>query len=131
MKLGVTIPNIELGIEPEPIRDLVQAAEALGYDYVVAYDHVVGADVSGRPDWRPFDNKPPIYTIDDSFHEPMVLFGYLAAITSQIELATGILILPQRQTVLVAKQAAEIDILSKGRLRLGVETAGTRSNMRL
>lgn len=120
MKLGVTIPNIELGIEPEPIRALAQAAETLGYDYLMAYDHVVGADISVRPDWHPFDGKPPIYTIDDSFHEPMVLYGFIAAVTTRIGLATGVVIMPQRQTVLLAKQAAEIDILSGGRLRLGV-----------
>ena len=120
MKLGVTNPNVELGPEPEPIRDMVQAAEDLGYDYLMLYDHVIGADTSTRPDWRPFNGQPPVYTIEDPFHEPMVLYGYIAAITKRIELATGVIILPQRQAVLAAKQFAEIDILSGGRTRLGV-----------
>ncbi|MEE2692741.1 MAG: LLM class F420-dependent oxidoreductase [Pseudomonadota bacterium] len=120
MKLGVTLPNIELGVEPGPIADLAQAAEAIGYDYLMAYDHVIGADLSVRPDWKPFFGNPPVYTIDDPFHEPLVLYGYLAAVTKKIELATGVVISPQRQTVLLAKQAAEVDILSGGRMRLGI-----------
>ncbi len=120
MKLGVTIPNIELGPEPQPIKDLVQAAEALGYDYLMSYDHVIGADLSVRPDWKPFNGNPPVYTIDDSFHEPLILYGYIAAVTNKIGLATGVVIAPQRQTVLLAKQVAEIDILSGGRMRLGI-----------
>jgi probable F420-dependent oxidoreductase len=81
---------------------------------VLAFDHVLGAGVGTRPDWR------GAYTSDDPFHEIFVLFGYLAAITSAVELVTGVLVLPQRQTALVAKQAAEVDVLSGGRLRLGV-----------
>ena len=120
MKLGVTIPNIELSLDPAPLRDFVQAAEDLGYDYLMNYDHVVGADLSVRPDWKPFFGNPPIYTIDDPFREPLVMYGYIAAITSKIGFTTGVVILPQRQTALLAKQTAEIDILSGGRLRLGV-----------
>lgn len=120
MKLGVTIPNIELGVDPGPIKALCQAAEELGYDYLMSYDHVIGADTSVRPDWRPMNGKPPVYTLDDSFHEPLILYGYIAAVTSRIELATGIIIMPQRQTVLLAKQVAELDVLSGGRMRLGV-----------
>ncbi|HET8564526.1 MAG TPA: LLM class F420-dependent oxidoreductase, partial [Candidatus Binatia bacterium] len=90
-----------------------QTAEDLGYDHILAYDHVIGANPASRPGW-----SPP-YTYRDAFHEPFVLFGYLAGLT-KLELVTGILILPQRQTVLVAKQAAEVDVLSGGRLRLGV-----------
>ena len=120
MKLGVTIPNIELGTDPEPIKALCQAAEDLGYDYLMSYDHVIGADLGVRPDWKPFNGKPPIYTIDDAFHEPLILYGYIAAVTKRIELATGIIVMPQRQTVLLAKQVAELDILSGGRMRLGV-----------
>lgn len=120
MKLGVTIPNIELGIEPGPIVELAQAAERIGYDYLMAYDHVIGADTSVRPDWKPFFGNPPVYTIDDPFHEPLVLYGYIAAKTEKIGLATGVVISPQRQTVLLAKQVAEIDILSGGRMRLGI-----------
>jgi probable F420-dependent oxidoreductase len=85
----------------------------MGYRHVLAYDHVLGADPANRPGWRG-------YTSADSFHEVFVLFGYLAAITETVELVTGVLILPQRQTALVAKQAAEVDVLSGGRLRLGI-----------
>ena len=120
MKLGVTIPNIELGNDLLAIRDLVQAAEDLGYDYLMNYDHVIGADLSIRPDWKPFLGNPPIYTLDDAFHEPLVLYGYIAAITAEIELATGVIVLPQRQTVLLGKQVAELDVLSQGRVRLGL-----------
>ncbi len=119
MKLGVTIPNIELGNDLGSITAFVQAAEDLGYDYLMLYDHVVGADLSIRPECKPFMGKPPIYTLDDAFHEPLVLYGFIAAVTKNIELATGVIISPQRQTVLLAKQAAELDILSEGRLRLG------------
>ena len=119
MKLGVTIPNIELGNDLASIVAFVQAAEDLGYDYLMLYDHVVGVDLSTRPDWKPFLGNPPIYSLDDAFHEPFVLYGYIAAVTETIELATGVIISPQRQTVLLAKQAAEVDVLSQGRLRLG------------
>jgi probable F420-dependent oxidoreductase len=114
MEIGVTFPQTEIGSDPAVLRDYVQAAEALGYQHLLAYDHVVGADASARPDWG------GRYTANDQFHEPFVMFGYMAALTTKIEFVTGILILPQRQTVLVAKQAAEVDVLSGGRLRLGV-----------
>ena len=114
MHYGVVFPQIEFGNDPDTIRDYAQAAEALGYDYSLVYDHVLGADPN-----RARRLTGP-YTHQDPFHEPMVLFGFLAAVTKRIQLTTGILILPQRQTVLVAKQAAEVDVLSGGRLRLGV-----------
>lgn len=114
MKFGVIFPQTEIGADPACVRDYAQAAEALGYDHLIPYDHLVGANLASRPGW-----SPP-YSHKDMFHEPFVLFGYLAAITQRIGLATGIIILPQRQTVLVAKQAAEVDVLSNGRLRLGV-----------
>ncbi len=113
MRIGVTFPQAEITADPLAVRDYAQAAEQLGYTHLLGYDHVVGADITHRPDWR----GP--YTHHTLFHEPFVLFGYLAALT-RLELVTGILILPQRQTVLVAKQAAEVDVLSQGRLRLGV-----------
>jgi len=113
MRIGVTFPQAEITADPLAVRDYAQAAEQLGYTHLLVYDHVVGADITHRPDWR----GP--YTHHTLFHEPFVLFGYLAALT-RLELVTGILILPQRQTVLVAKQAAEVDVLSQGRLRLGV-----------
>ena len=116
VKLGVVFPQTEIGADPVAIRDYAQAAESLGYDYLLAFDHVLGANADSRPGW----SGP--YRHTDSFHEPFVLFGYLAAVTQTIGLATGILILPQRQTALVAKQAAEVDVLSGGRLRLGIGT---------
>ncbi len=113
MRLGVVFPQTEIGSDPVVIRDFAQAVEALGYDHLLIYDHVLGAVTANRPGWLGYD-------LDDMFHEPFVLFGYLAACTRRLELTTGIIILPQRQTALVAKQAAEVDVLSGGRLRLGV-----------
>src|SRR4051794_19419842 len=113
MKIGAVFPQNEIGSDPLACRDFAQAAESLGLDHIIAYDHVVGADPVDRPGWRG-------YTKDSLFHEPFVLFGYLAGQTTSLELVTSIIILPQRQTVLVAKQAAEVDVLSGGRLRLGV-----------
>ena len=117
MKIGVVFPHQEIGDDPMVIRDWAQTAEDLGYSHITAYDHVLGAVHEGR---TPKLMGP--YTEDDAFHEPLVLFGFLAGCTSRIELTTGILILPQRQTSLVAKQVAEVDILSNGRMRLGVGT---------
>ncbi len=114
MHYGVVFPQTEIGDDPEKIKDYAQAAEALGYDYLLVYDHVLGA----HPNREPRLTGP--YTHEHPFHEPMVLFGFLAASTKRLQLTTGILILPQRKTALVAKQAAEIDVLSGGRLRLGV-----------
>ena len=117
MNIGVVYPQTELGSDPTVIRDFAQAAEELGYSHLVVYDHVLGAVHEGR---EPRLTGP--YTEETVFHEPFVLFGFLAAVTRTIELTTGVIILPQRQTALVAKQAAEVDILSGGRLRLGVGT---------
>ncbi len=114
MHLGVVFPQTEITPDPGAVRDYAQAAEALGYNHLLVYDHVLGANLASRPGWQ------PPYSHKDMFHEPFVLFGYLAGMTKKIELVTGIIILPQRQTVLVAKQAAAVDILSGGRLRLGV-----------
>src|SRR3989442_11794829 len=112
MQIGVTFPQTEIGADPLVIRDYAQAVEELGYQHLVIFDHVLGADPTGRPNWQG-------YTYKDMFHEPFVLFGYLAALT-RLELVTAVLILPQRQTALVAKQAAEVDVLTGGKLRLGV-----------
>ena len=112
MRLGSVFPQTEIGRNPGDVRDYVQAVEGAGFDHIAIYDHVLGAAA------REGLNGP--YTLADPFHEVMVLFGYMAAITTRIELATEILVLPQRQTALAAKQAAEIDLLSGGRLRLGV-----------
>jgi len=117
LRLGAVFPTCEIGNDPAAIRDFAQTAEALGYAHVIVYDHVLGAVHADR---EPALTGP--YTEHDPFHEPFVLFGYLAAATTRLELATGVLILPQRQTALVAKQAAEVAVLSGGRLRLGVGT---------
>jgi probable F420-dependent oxidoreductase len=112
MQIGVTFPQNEIGADPAVIRDYAQAAEGMGYSHVVVFDHVLGADSTHRPGWKG-------YTHRDMFHEPFVLFGYLAALT-HLELVPAVIILPQRQTALVAKQAAEVDVLTGGKLRLGV-----------
>lgn len=114
MKLGVVFPQNEFPLDPVAIRDFAQTAEGLGYAYVLVYDHVLGANPNRTGGWK------GIYSSDDAFHEPFVLFSHWAALTTTIEFVTGILILPQRQTALVAKQAASFDFLSGGRLRLGV-----------
>jgi len=114
MFTGVVFPQTEFGNDPIAIRDYAQTAEALGYSHIIAYDHVVGAN----PD-RPGGFQGP-YTHETAFHEPFVIFGFMAGVTTRIGFAPGIIILPQRQTVLVAKQAATLDVLSGGRLRLGV-----------
>ena len=116
MKLGVVFPQTEIGTDPQQIADFATTAEAIGYDHLIAYDHVLGASVASRPDWQ----GP--YTSESLFHEPFVLFGYLAGLTRTLELVSAVIILPQRQTALVAKQAACVDVLSKGRLRLGIGT---------
>ena len=114
MRIGVTFPQTELGGDASAVRTYGQRVEELGYTHLLAYDHVVGADPEVHTGWAgPYD-------VHTTFHEPLVMFGYLAAITTTLELVTGIIILPQRQAVLVAKQAAEVDLLSEGRLRLGV-----------
>jgi probable F420-dependent oxidoreductase len=117
MKFGAVLPTTEIGNDPVAIRDWAQAAESLGYSHIVAYDHVLGAVHEERDPklWGP-------YTENDAFHEPLVTFGFLAAVTTTIELETAVIILPQRQTALVAKQAAQVDVLSGGRLRLGIGT---------
>ena len=113
MRLHAIFPQTEIGGDPAVIARFIREVEALGFDGLVAYDHVLGAE-PGRPGW----SGP--YSIESTFHEVMVLFSYAAAITTTLELSTGVLILPQRQTALVAKQAAALDVLSRGRLRLGV-----------
>jgi probable F420-dependent oxidoreductase len=113
VKIGVVFPQTEIGAEAASIKAYAEGVEKLGFSHVLAYDHVLGADPAVHQDW-----KGP-YDVRTTFHEPMVLFGYLAAATS-LELVTGIIILPQRQTALVAKQAAEVDLLTGGRFRLGI-----------
>ncbi|OBK68037.1 LLM class F420-dependent oxidoreductase [Mycobacterium sp. 1165178.9] len=113
MRIGVVFPQTELGSDPAVLRAYGQRVEKLGFTHILAYDHVVGAD---RTVHHGFQGP---YDIDSTFHEPFVMFGYLAAVTS-LELVTGVIILPQRQSVLVAKQAAEVDVLTGGRFRLGI-----------
>lgn len=115
MQIGAVYPQIELRGDPRAVRRLGLAVEELGFDYLLAYDHVLGAVHADR---TPELTGP--YTEHDPFHDPFVMFAYLAAITERLQFATGILILPQRQTALVARQAADLDLLSGGRLRLGV-----------
>jgi probable F420-dependent oxidoreductase len=113
MRIGAVFPQLEIGNDPAVIRRWATEVERMGFRHILAFDHVIGAGVDTRPGWRG-------YTSDDPFHEVFVLFGYLAAITTDVELVTGVVILPQRQTALVAKQAAEVDVLSGGRTRLGI-----------
>lgn len=120
MRIGAIFPQLEIGTDPAMLKDYAQAVEGMGYTHLLAYDHVLGAGTATRPDWR----GP--YTSASLFHEPFVLFGYLAGLTTQLEFVTGVIILPQRQTVLVAKQAAEVDVLSGGRFRLGVGVGWNR-----
>jgi probable F420-dependent oxidoreductase len=112
MQIGFTFPQNEIGADPAAIRDYAQTAEGMGYRHVVVFDHVLGADPTHRPGWKG-------YTQLNLFHEPFVLFGYLAALT-QLEMVPAVIILPQRQTALVAKQAAEVAVLTDGKIRLGV-----------
>jgi probable F420-dependent oxidoreductase len=113
VNVGVVFPQTEIGADVGAIRAYARRVEELGFSHVLAYDHVLGADPDVHHGW----NGP--YDLRSTFHEPLVLFGYLAALTS-LELVTGIIILPQRQTALVAKQAAEVDLLTRGRFRLGI-----------
>jgi probable F420-dependent oxidoreductase len=113
MRIGVVFPQTEIGGDVGGVRAYGQRVEELGFAHLLAYDHVVGADPAHHRPWSgPYD-------VHSTFHEPFVLFGYLAALT-RLELVTGIIILPQRQAVLVAKQAAQVDVLAEGRFRLGV-----------
>ena len=114
MKFGVIFPMTEYPVDPEAIKDYAQAAEDLGFNHLLTYDHVLGANPDRQGGW----SGP--YTYKDSFEEPLILFSYLSGVTKTLEFVTGIIILPQRQTALFAKQAATLDVLCQGRLRLGV-----------
>jgi len=113
MQLGALLPLGDIGGDPSVVRDFAQTAETIGYDFLEAPDHVLGVNAASRPGW---DRN----TSEDLFHDPFVLFGYLAGCTTKLGFSTGVLILPQRQTVLVAKQAAALDVLCGGRFRLGI-----------
>ena len=114
MQIGVIFPQLDIGADPGPVREYAQGVEGLGFTHITAFDQVVGLDRTR------FERWPYVHDHEDLFHEVFVLFGFLAGLTSRIGLATGVLVLPQRQTALVAKQAAEVDVLSGGRLRLGI-----------
>lgn len=114
MRLGVAIPQTDIGSDPDVVVDFAIAAESTGYTHLATYDHVLGANTENRPNWA----GP--YSSEHCFHDTFVLFGFLAAHTRSIEFSPQVLILPQRQTALVAKQCASVDVLSRGRLRLGV-----------
>ncbi|HEV8655213.1 MAG TPA: LLM class F420-dependent oxidoreductase [Candidatus Limnocylindria bacterium] len=114
MQVGAVFPQLEIGTDPDAIAKFARTVEELGYDHIVIFDHVLGADSDRPGGWT------GVYDHRSMFHEPFVLYGYLAAITSRLKLATAVIVLGQRQTALVAKQAAEVDVLSRGRLILGV-----------
>lgn len=114
MHVGAVFPQLEIGTDPDTIATYARTVEQLGYDHLVIFDHVLGADAARPGGWS------GVYDHHSMFHEPFVLYGYLAAITTKLRLATAVIVLPQRQTALVAKQAAEVDVLSRGRLILGV-----------
>ena len=114
MKLGIALPLIDIQGDPATVRDFAQAAEAIGYHHLGAPDHVLGVNVASRPDWGARN------TSKDFFHDPFIMFGFLSACTQKIGFSTQVLILPQRQTALVAKQVASLDVLSGGRFRFGV-----------
>jgi len=114
MQVGAVFPQLEIGTDPDAIAKYARTVEDLGYDHLVIFDHVLGADASRPGGWTgAYDHR-------SMFHEPFVLYGYMAAVTTRLRLATAVIVLPQRQTALVAKQAAEVDVLSRGRLTLGV-----------
>jgi probable F420-dependent oxidoreductase len=113
MQIGVIYPQTELPTDAGTVRAYVRGVEELGYRHFAIYDHVLGADPAVHAGWS------GVYDVDTTFHEPLVFYGFLAAIT-KLELATAIVVAPQRQTALLAKQAAEVDILSEGRFRLGI-----------
>src|SRR5437867_519348 len=114
LKLGAVFPQTEIGADPAGVRAFAEGVQELGFDHLHAYDHVLGAERASHPGFSgPYDS-------DSMFHEILVVFGYIAAVAPRLELVTGVVIAPQRQTALLAKQAAEIDVLTGGNFRLGV-----------
>lgn len=114
MQIGVVFPQTEIGADVGGVRAYAEAVQALGYAHVVAADHVLGADPAGHPGW----SGP--YTHESMIHEPFALFSFIAGVAPRLAVAPSVIILPQRQAALVAKQAAALDVLTNGRLRLGV-----------
>ena len=123
MKAGVVYPQIELGGDTGAVKAFAQAAEGLGYDHIVIYDHVLGAVHAGR---EPKLTGP--YKETDPFHEPLITYAYLAGVTKKLELVTGVIILPQRQTALFAKQAADVDYSQMAGFAWASASAGTGWN---
>lgn len=123
LKYGAVFPQYEIGSDPIVIRDFIQAVEGMGYDFFLGYDHVLGANPEREGGWN------GSYTYETQFHEVFTLYAYGAAITETLEFVTSILVLPQRQTALVAKQAAQIDVLSGGRFRMGVGVGWNKVEM--
>ena len=114
MEIGAVFPHNEIGTDPQAIKDYAQGVEELGVTHLLIYDHVLGADRD-----RPGGFEGP-YDKDVAFHEPFTTFAFIAAVTKKLDMITTVMILPQRQTVLVAKQAAELAILSTNRFKLGI-----------
>jgi probable F420-dependent oxidoreductase len=114
MQIGVIFPQTEIGPDPAGVRAYAQAVQDLGFRHLEVFDHVLGADPARHPGWE------GVYDVNSQFHEPFVVFGFLAAVAPRLELVTSVIVLGQRQTALVAKQAAEVDVLTGGKLRLGV-----------
>ncbi|HIF71891.1 MAG TPA: LLM class F420-dependent oxidoreductase [Dehalococcoidia bacterium] len=117
MDIGIVFPQMEISADRGGVKAFGQAAESLGFTHISSFDHVIGANLENRPDWKMMN-----YTLASEFQEPLVLFGFLSGVTESLGFSTSIMILPQRQTVLVAKQAATVDILCEGRFRLGIGT---------
>ncbi|HJY73466.1 MAG TPA: LLM class flavin-dependent oxidoreductase, partial [Streptosporangiaceae bacterium] len=125
LKFGATYPTLDLGTDPAVLRDWAVGMESIGFDEIFIPEHVVGINAGLRPDWEPLNpntlkKDKPIYDHTNPFFEPLVAMGFLAAVTSRITLTSGVMIAPQRQTALIAKQAAIADVLSRGRIRLGI-----------
>jgi len=125
IKFGATYPTLDVGTDPDTLRRWAQGLEECGFDELFIPEHVVGINAGQRPGWTPLnpntlERGKPIYDHTNPFYEPFVAMGFLAAVTSRILLTSGVMIAPQRQTALMAKQAAVADVLSRGRIRLGV-----------
>ena len=125
LRFGATYPTLDLGTDPDVLRRWAQGLEEIGFDELFIPEHVIGINAELKPDWRPLNPNTlkrdvPIYDHTNPFYEPFVAMGFLAAVTNRIMLTSGVLIAPQRQTALLAKQAAIADVLSRGRIRLGV-----------